>query len=340
MLKNTAPFTTFKRRSSSPFMSPRCLPRLAGALILFVAAAVATSQAKPPAEPAKPAIEKPAAAPAKPTDVVMWIGDEAFTAERFEALLRAVPPQFAQAANQMGKKQFATQYHMLYALSKHAQKLGIDQSPEFKQQVGFMTLQLLAQIQFQELSKNTQAVPDAQVAGYYKEHAKEYLQAKVRGIFVALNPPAKGDSKEKPKPRTDAEAKSIAVELRQKILAGADFATVAKESSDETQTAAKGGDFGLIRAGQLPAGIEKAVFALKEKEVSEPIQEATGYYLFLLEELRTTTLEEATPQIRSQLAQKSLVDALEKVKAEYALKFNDAYFDAPPAPPAPPPVKQ
>ena len=86
--------------------------------------------------------------------------------------------------------------------------------------------------------------------------------------------------------------------------------------------------------------MEKAVFALKPKEVSEPIK-ANGYYVFTVDEARTTTLEEATPQIRSQLAQKNLEGALDKVKQDFVIKFNDDYF-APPesAPKTPGPTPQ
>lgn len=306
-----------------------------------------------------PAEPKPAPKTVKPTDTVLWIGNEGITAERFEALLRAVPPQFEQASQAMGKKQFASQYGMLLGLTRTAEKEKIDKAPFFQDQVEFARMQLLAQLVFADISKRTQVVQDADVEKYYKEHIGDFQQIKVRGIFIGLAPPSKpldpekkdvaaggaptNEKKETPKPRTDAEAKGLIMKLREKIMAGASFADVAKESSEEPATAPKGGDFGTVRRGQLPVNIEKAVFALKPKEVSQPVQEARGFYLFTVDEVRITTMDEAQLQIRGQLGQQQLMGALEKVKQDFPIKFNEDYFGpsepapiAAPAQPAPP----
>jgi peptidyl-prolyl cis-trans isomerase C len=292
---------------------------LAMATISCVAFGQATTT--PPAP--KPA---PEAKPVKPTDPIMWVGNEALTLERFEAILKSAPG----GASAMGKKQFASQYGLLLGLARMGEQQKIDQTQEFKDQVEFMRMQMLAQQTFAKISVHP-PVSDADVEKHYKEHMNEFQQVKVRGIFVALAPTGK-----ETKPRTEAEAKELALSLRKKIADGAAFADVAKASSDEPATAAKGGDFGMVRKGQLPPNIEKAVFALKPKEISEPVQEARGYYLFTVDEIRTMTLDEATPQIRSQLEQSNIGAIMEDVKKKYPVKFNDDYFEAPaPAPGAP-----
>lgn len=313
---------------------------LLSALSVSAQAPPAPSPAKPPAaKPMQPPAQTPpAAAPAKPVEVgpeevVMTVGDIKLTRAQFEALLRNVPPQFQQAANQMGKKQFAQQYAMMLGLAKTAEKMKLDQSVLFE----FMKMQLLAQLAFQELAQHNQAVPEEKVKAYYEAHKGEFEQATVRGIYVSFTPPKGKDGKE-PKGRTEEETKALALALRAKIEKGADFAEVAKESSEEPETAGKGGDLGTVRRGQLPPNIEKAVFSLKTKEVSQPVAEATGFYLFKMEDLRATTLEEATPQIRSKLTEAATKEALDHVGAEYAVKYNDNFFvDAPPNPLAPKP---
>jgi len=75
------------------------------------------------------------------------------------------------------------------------------------------------------------------------------------------------------------------------------------------------------------------------KEVSEPVQEARGYYLFRVDERKTTPLEEASQAILQELQQKKVLGALEDVKKEYAVKCV-VEFCGPEAAPAPPPVKQ
>jgi peptidyl-prolyl cis-trans isomerase C len=283
----------------------------------------------PPAQTAPATATAPAkpAAPAKtvgPDDVVLTIGTETFTRERFDALMKAVP----QAA-QMGKAQFAQNFAMMIGLARSAEKEKLDQSPQVKQQLEFQRLQFLAQLAFNEISGRNQVITDEQVKAYYTAHAAEQQQAKIRGILVAFSPPKGKDGKE-PKGRTEDEAKALAAQLRDKIAKGADFAAVAKESSDEPETAPKGGDMGTVKRGQLPPNIEKVIFSLKAKEISQPVPEVSGYYVFQVEDLRDTTLDEATPGIRQTLIQQATVGTLDKVKADYPVKLNDDYFAEPP----------
>src|SRR5260370_1232970 len=128
-----------------------------GALFLLAAAASGLAQTPAKALPQAPVQATPKPAPAAkevaPTDIVLWIGSESFTRERFEALMKAVPPQFAQSASQMGKKQFASQYQVMLGLARTAEREKMDQTPLFKDQLDFMRLQFLAQVAFQQVSQ-------------------------------------------------------------------------------------------------------------------------------------------------------------------------------------------
>src|SRR3989442_1210425 len=87
-------------------------------------------QVKTPSTPAPPAETKPEAKPVKPTDPVLWVGNEALTLERFEAILKSAPG----GASSMGKKQFASQYGLLLGLARIGEQQKIDQTQEFKDQ--------------------------------------------------------------------------------------------------------------------------------------------------------------------------------------------------------------
>jgi peptidyl-prolyl cis-trans isomerase C len=275
------------------------------------------------------AVVAPGTKPVSPDDVVLTIGSDTFTREKFEAIMKALPPAFQQQAQQMTKKQFAAQFAMMLSLARAAEKEKMDQTPQVKEQLEFQRLQFLAQLAFNQISQRNQVITDDQIKAYYTAHAAEQQQAKIRGILVAFNPPKGKDGKE-PKGRSEDEAKALALALREKIVKGADFAAVAKESSDEPETGPKGGDMGTVKRGQLPPNIEKTVFGLKVKEVSPPVPEVSGFYIFQLEDLRDTTLEEATPAIRQTLLQQATIGTLDKVKADYPMKLNDDYFADPP----------
>lgn len=76
-----------------------------------------------------------------------------------------------------------------------------------------------------------------------------------------------------------ASALQRAVDVRQEILDGADFAEVAaRESSDEV-TAALGGDLGVFARGRMVPVFDTAVFEGLVGELGEPLQSSFGFHL-------------------------------------------------------------
>jgi len=80
-------------------------------------------------------------------------------------------------------------------------------------------------------------------------------------------------------PRSDAETLALAQELRKRILAGEDFATLAKQYSDDTGSGSNGGDLGWFVKGAMVAAFEDVAFALPVGQVSEPVKTDFGYHL-------------------------------------------------------------
>ena len=79
--------------------------------------------------------------------------------------------------------------------------------------------------------------------------------------------------------RTEAEALDLALDLRQQLLDGADFAALAAEYSSDTTSAVNGGDLGWFGRGRMVAPFEEAAFSLEVGEISEPIRTDFGYHL-------------------------------------------------------------
>jgi parvulin-like peptidyl-prolyl isomerase len=82
-----------------------------------------------------------------------------------------------------------------------------------------------------------------------------------------------------PGPRNAEETLALANQLRQRLLDGEDFATLAAEYSDDTSSAAQGGDLGWFGRGQMVAPFEEAAFSLAVDEISEPVQTDFGYHI-------------------------------------------------------------
>ncbi len=123
------------------------------------------------------------------------------------------------------------------------------------------------------------------------------------------------------KPESDNEAglalaKEKARSLIDRINAGEDFATLAKEFSADPGSGAQGGALGSFGKGQMVAEFEAAAFALEVGEVTaSPVQTQFGFHIIKKtggEEKKS--FEEMKPEIQATLAK-------EKIQAEQNLTF-------------------
>ena len=74
--------------------------------------------------------------------------------------------------------------------------------------------------------------------------------------------------------------------LLTEIRAGADFAELATEHSDDPGTAAKGGDLGWFRRGAMVQEFEETAFGLFEGQVSEIVETQYGLHVIKVERFR------------------------------------------------------
>jgi PPIC-type PPIASE domain/SurA-like N-terminal domain len=87
-----------------------------------------------------------------------------------------------------------------------------------------------------------------------------------------------------PVPRSDDQALARINEVKLKLDAGGDFATLAKEYSEDTGSKDQGGELGWFGKGQMVAEFEEAAFKLQPGQVSEPVKTQFGYHLIKVEE--------------------------------------------------------
>jgi parvulin-like peptidyl-prolyl isomerase len=119
--------------------------------------------------------------------------------------------------------------------------------------------------------------------------------------------------------RAEAKAKALA----DKIKGGTDFAKVAKESSDDTHSKARGGDWGWKRKGAtgLGAAFDDKVFTLKKGDTSDPIKTDKGYFLARVEGTREGDLpfDQVAPEIAEESLRRARGTEKAKQEAEAAL---------------------
>ncbi|MCU1275337.1 MAG: PpiC-type peptidyl-prolyl cis-trans isomerase [Bryobacterales bacterium] len=307
---------------------------ITGAVCVFgQAPAPNVAPANPPARvvitPATPAVTPPVA----PDKVVLAVGDEKVTAAEFEQLVDALPEQFRATARGPNKRQFAEQLVRIKLMSQEAHKRKLDENAAVQRQIALQKENLLANALFQDMAANTK-VDDAAARQYFDQHKAEYESVHARHILLRVKGsslPAQPGKKE----LTEEEALAKAQEIRKKLVAGEDFAALAKAESDDTVSAANGGDLGTFRKGQMVPQFEQAALTLPVGQLSEPIKTPFGYHLIRVEQRDAKTFEEVRPDLEKKMRPELARNAVENLRKQAPVTIDDAFF-GPAAAPAPP----
>lgn len=141
------------------------------------------------------------------------------------------------------------------------------------------------------------AVGEDEIAAFYEREKKDFLlPERVRVSQILL------------------ESEDRAVEaLRRLEEAGQEaFRSFARAESRGPE-AARGGEMGVFKAGDLPADMEKTVFSLPDGRLSQVFESSYGFHIFRLDQRlppQLLTLEEAAPAIRARLVDRKVEEAL------------------------------
>lgn len=174
---------------------------------------------------------------------------------------------------------------------------GGDREPAVAGQLADLEDRVLGQALERQLLREVR-VSDAEVEQALRENdADRHHPRRVQLANLFKRVPAGASPAERQAVRSRIE------ELRRQILAGADFAELARRESD-SQTRFRGGRMGVASPGQLPTELEKVAFQLGQGQVSEVLEHPEGFTLlkclFIFPE-RTMPVEEARHTLRVHL---------------------------------------
>ena len=93
-------------------------------------------------------------------------------------------------------------------------------------------------------------------------------------------------------------------DLRRRVLAGEDFAKLAREYSDDVTSANLGGDMGWFFPNQFGERFQTAVEGLQDGEVSEPFQTSEGWHIVQRTGFRET---DVTDEARRNMARQTIM---------------------------------
>ncbi len=241
-----------------------------------------------------------AAAPGALAQNVAIVNGKAVPLARVEALAQQVArsgrPVTPEMQGQLRDEVIAREIFI-----QEAQKQGLDATEEYKIQMELARQTLLIRELFGNFQK-TNPVTDADVKAEYDKYAaansgKEY---RARHILVTK----------------EAEAKAIMAQLKK----GGKFEDIAKKSSKDPGSGAKGGDLDWASAGNYVAEFSSALTKLAKGKMTEtPVKTQFGYHIIRLDDVRDAQLpsfEDVKPQILQQLQQQKIGKFQEDLRAK------------------------
>lgn len=187
---------------------------------------------------------------------------------------------------------------------------GLNSEAEFETYLGLNYLRNLAVEDYSE-----GLVKEAEIKKYYKDEVVGDI--KCSHILVS----------------TLDKAKELIKELKASKDVPTLFATLAKENSEDTGSAANGGDLGWFNKGDMYEEFENAAYALKKGTfTTTPVKTTVGYHVILRTDTKAkASLEDSRAGIITTLAAAKLtdeptiqLDALTNLRKKYEVKIEDS----------------
>jgi len=116
----------------------------------------------------------------------------------------------------------------------------------------------------------------------------------------------------------DAEARARIDTLRARIVGGADFAEVARASSDDTTSKSDGGDLGWFAGDEFGPEFGQQIVALSDGDISAPFKTQAGWHIVQRQGARQVDANDDTrrAQVREMIGQRKLEDEWERYLRE------------------------
>ena len=129
--------------------------------------------------------------------------------------------------------------------------------------------------------------------------------------------------------RTNEDAERQIHQLYQRLQAGEDFATLAREFSDDPGSGSNGGDLGWVNPGDMVGEFDATMKDTAAGAISAPFETQFGWHILLVEERRQTDIgaENQRNQVRNMLYgrrfEEELPIWLRKIRSEAYVEIKD-----------------
>jgi peptidyl-prolyl cis-trans isomerase C len=200
-------------------------------------------------------------------------------------------------------------------LAEGARRDGVQNAPAVQVRLRAAEREILAET---FLEKELRSATDEGPLRKRYEDTKEALKRRqIQVAHIVLRVPSSAGAEAR------NAAQSKAADLYSKLRDGADFEKLAAANSEDSATAARGGDLGILVEGSVDQGFFDAAAALKKGEISKPFETPFGVHIvraFEDPQVVTPPFEE----VRGKLAAEARLEAerklLERLRSEVKVK--------------------
>lgn len=250
--------------------------------------------------------------------VIARVGDNEIKADQIKPFLTGISQadRDALAANPALLSQTVRTLILQQILFKEALAAGWDKNADVIAQIERLRQGAIAESYLTSIAKVPDGYPsDADVQAAYDARKDSLVipkQLRIAQIFIAA-PQGDKAADDKAKTKIDAVAKSLKAP-------GADFAAVARDQSEERESATRGGEVGWIAEASLQPEIRAKVSTLPKGGTSDPIRLTDGWYVVRVLEVKdshTATLDE----IRDRLVAALRADRIRQNREAYIAKI-------------------
>jgi hypothetical protein len=286
-----------------------------------------------------------------PGTQIATAGGLSITAGEIQSLLGTGDPAMMNMIKQ-NPEQFLVNIFVLRYLTSEADKAHLaDQSP-LKEQLEYLREKVLAST-FLNQTRESYNIPEDAINDFYAKNQSRYEMARIKVIaigFCPAAPKAAGTSDEAiaeaakaavaaascKNKHTEAEAREIANGIVGKIRGGADFVKMVAQYSEDADSKATEGDFGLVtRDNSFKPEIKAAVFELKDGEISNPIPSGNYFYIIKIKERSIQPLSAVREPIIQELKQKHFTDLMTELTNRFKPVIQRPDFFVTPVKPQP-----
>ena len=173
-----------------------------------------------------------------------------------------------------------------------------------------------------ESVKKSITINEADLKSYYEQNvARLSGNEERRASHILINAPKDAPAAERQKAK--ARAQELLAELRK---APDSFADLAKKNSQDTGSAAKGGDLDFFARGAMVKPFEEAAFAMKKGDISELVESDFGYHIIKLADIKAPK-QRSFEELRAGIETDLKTQQAQRKFAETAEAFTNGVYE-------------